>query len=1025
MVEDRDELMSHAWPELRRFCRERQVELVEVDLRWGISEEQSTRKETLRLCLDEIRACRPYFVGLLGERYGWTPGDDAFTADLCEEQPWLKDLKGKSVTELEILHGVLNNPEMAGRAFFYFRDGTYAQARGADFQSEDPDSAKKQTALKKLIKKTCAARGIPLREDYPDPRGLAEMVLEDLQAAIGAQFPVEGIPDALTREARDHEAFAESRRRTYIGRPEYFDALDRHVAGDGGPLLLRGDSGSGKSALLANWIDRWRTDHPGDFIFQHYIGGTPDSADHWRLMGRLAAEIKRSTGDPDELPRTHEDILKTFPLWLAKARLYAQRTGVRCIIVLDALNQLEDRDRARLLGWLPEHPFTGPLRLIASTLPGDVLKAAQQRGWAELRVEPLTSDERRRMIGEYLGRFSKRLDAPRVERLAAAPAAANPLYLKILLDELRVTGTHEGLDERLGEYLAAEDIPALLRLVLARYRRDYERDRAGLVGEALALIWAARRGLSESELLGLLKPADKKQLPPAIWNPLRAALEESLLDRGGILDFAHDFLRAAVEAAFVPDQDRQDALRIQLADFFEAEPITARTCDELPWLLREAGQRDRLRSCLLDIDRFLLIHERDDEELRRYWIWLKDERTMGQAYLDSFDSWSGAPGREDAGLGEASNSLGYFLCTAALYDAAEPLYRRALEIAEKSFGPEHPNVATVLNNLAGLLPDTNRFAEAELLLRRAMKIEEKIYGPDHPWVARKLVNLGALFQDTNRLEEAEPLFRRGLAILERSLGPDHPEVATVLNDLAELLRDTNRLQEAERFYRGALEAWERSLGPDHPNVASALNNLARLLQITNRFREAELFVLRALEIDEKSYGPDHPKVAICLCNLAGLFRETNRLKEAEPLMRRALEIDENSLGPDHRHVATILNNLAELLQATKRFNEAELLFRRALEIAGKNLGPDHPDVGMALNNLALLLHATNRSAEAEPLMRRQLEIFLKSTAATGFQHPNFRGAVNNYGNLLLMMGRSENQARAEINKVMAPYGMRL
>ena len=79
MVEDRNELMTHAWPELRRFCEARQVELVEVDLRWGIAEEQSTRKETLKLCLDEIRACRPFFIGLLGERYGW--GHDYDTRD--------------------------------------------------------------------------------------------------------------------------------------------------------------------------------------------------------------------------------------------------------------------------------------------------------------------------------------------------------------------------------------------------------------------------------------------------------------------------------------------------------------------------------------------------------------------------------------------------------------------------------------------------------------------------------------------------------------------------------------------------------------------------------------------------------------------------------------------------------------------------------------------------------------------------------------------------------------------------------
>lgn len=37
MIEECDELMTHTWPELRRLCQERQVELVEVDLRWGIA----------------------------------------------------------------------------------------------------------------------------------------------------------------------------------------------------------------------------------------------------------------------------------------------------------------------------------------------------------------------------------------------------------------------------------------------------------------------------------------------------------------------------------------------------------------------------------------------------------------------------------------------------------------------------------------------------------------------------------------------------------------------------------------------------------------------------------------------------------------------------------------------------------------------------------------------------------------------------------------------------------------------------
>ena len=50
--------------------------------------------------------------------------------------------------------------------------------------------------------------------------------------------------------------------------------------------------------------------------------------------------------------------------------------------------------------------------------------------------------------------------------------------------------------------------------------------------------------------------------------------------------------------------------------------------------------------------------------------------------------------------------------------------RRALAIDETSFGPDHPNVASDLNNLAQLLQATNRLAEAEPLMRRALAIDE-------------------------------------------------------------------------------------------------------------------------------------------------------------------------------------------------------------------------------------------------------------------------------------------------------------
>ncbi len=585
---------------------------------------------------------------------------------------------------------------------------------------------------------------------------------------------------------------------------------------------------------------------------------------------------------PRGFPPQTEDITKDFPLRLAKGRLKAERDGVRFIIVLDALNQLENQDRAWLLGWLPEDPFRGPLRLIVSTLPGETADAVMKRGWDSLRIEPLTADERRQMIAGYLARFGKKLDAPRLDRLVSTGAAANPLFLKILLDELRVTGTYEGLDERLDNYLSAPNIPALLQKVFTRYRRDYEHNRPGLVGDALGLIQAARRGLTEAELLNLLRPETLPQLPPAVWVPLRAALKESLIDRGGIRSFAHESLRTAVEATFVPDQHTQDGFRLQLADEFEAQPVSARTCDELPWLFRQTESLVRLRTCLLNIDRFRKIFELDEEELLRYWVWLGEERTMGTPYLDAFNAWERLPSSRIEEVSYTADELALFLKDAALYDAAEPLFRRALATREKTLGPDHPDTAGSLNSLALLFQSKGDYEGAEPLYRRALTIYEKTLGPDHPDTAGSLNNLALLLRSKGDYDGAESLYRRTLAIRERALGPDHPDTAGSLNNLALLLRSKGDYDGAESLYRRTLAIRERALGPDHPDTVANLNNLALLLGAKGDYHGAEPFFRRAIAGSiqiSRSMGQPHPDLKLFVNNYANCLSKMGRTRK--------------------------------------------------------------------------------------------------------------------------------------------------
>jgi tetratricopeptide (TPR) repeat protein len=221
------------------------------------------------------------------------------------------------------------------------------------------------------------------------------------------------------------------------------------------------------------------------------------------------------------------------------------------------------------------------------------------------------------------------------------------------------------------------------------------------------------------------------------------------------------------------------------------------------------------------------------------------------------------------------NELGLLLGEKALYVEAEPLMHRALAIGEKSLGPDHPDVATLLDNLAALLTAINPLEEAEPLMRRALAISEKSLAPGHPDVAIRLNNLAQLLADTNRRDEAEPLMHRALAISEKSLGPDHPNVAIRLNNLAQLLRHTNRLDEAEPLMRRALAIYERTFGPDHPDVATTLNNLALLLQVTNRLVEAEPIMRRAVaifvEFTRRTGRHHHPRLEVALANYAGLL----------------------------------------------------------------------------------------------------------------------------------------------------------
>jgi tetratricopeptide (TPR) repeat protein len=154
----------------------------------------------------------------------------------------------------------------------------------------------------------------------------------------------------------------------------------------------------------------------------------------------------------------------------------------------------------------------------------------------------------------------------------------------------------------------------------------------------------------------------------------------------------------------------------------------------------------------------------------------------------------------------------------------------------------------ILNQEVVELHRAGNYDRVVLVAQKALQVAEQNVGPDHPDVATTLNNLALLYDNQGDPAKAEPLYERSLAISQKALGPDHPDVAGSLNNLAELYRTQGNFARAEPLYERALEIWEKALGPDHSSVATVLENLAALYRATKRGNEAESLEQRAANI---------------------------------------------------------------------------------------------------------------------------------------------------------------------------------
>lgn len=709
MHAERDYLVKNVFPRLSAWCEERKLRLVDIDLRWGVSEADATEnKRVVQVCLDRIDDCRPFFLCFLGQRRGWVPGREDISESTYERFEKLRgnDYAGTaSVTEMEILHalvdplhnGKLTGPDGAVRelgadshSFFYLRDADYlrnlpAPLRGIYTNEGERDPAVADEALRRwreeiitgtqrpvhryrarwdaaahtpeiawpLAVPTSAPRGsagwqaafekwrdmwasagvevdgygaITKAEDIEkaaqhntlltagrlsgfatEDEPLSELILRQLQQAITERYGQRETPPEtpLQVEQDQQSRFLQVASQGFIRRAGDFDALAAYLAGpESRPLALTARAGMGKTSLLARFIEEYEP-APGETLHYRFIGASDGSVSVPLLLRSLLEELQEAGKLAEDIPADIGEMVNKLPTLLGQAGAKG-----KTILVLDGLNQLETGFEN--LAWISASLPAG-VKWIVSYKRGDEsaenYHAKQKGAMAQAEVLPFENDaDRSGLVEGYLSQYFKELDDSRMDTVIHSAGAANPLYLKTLLGELRVFGSHQNIDAYIEETFGDTPVTAF-KAVLARLEEDPAIEgppNDTLVPRLFGWLAHARYGLRDDEIGMLLRQdgvAETDAAQRAVQGILRQ-LRPYLARREGRSDFFFESFEIAAAERYTKEHPAAKPTaqwHAELAALFAALPQDdPHRLLELAWQYARASMGQELSALLLN-----------------------------------------------------------------------------------------------------------------------------------------------------------------------------------------------------------------------------------------------------------------------------------------------------------------------------------------------------------------------------------------------------------------------------------------
>ena len=622
MQKERDYLRDKVFPELMEKLRDRRHRLEPIDLRWGVEtvsldEEQSKELLVLKVCFGEIERSRPFLIALIGDRYGWIPPQERLAAAAAEAD-FKGDVTGKSITALEIEYGILEMPGQRRRSRFYFRQPLPYNKMPPDIAAiysdrhnpDGEDAHNRLEALKQRIREDPQLKGRvheysaewdPQSQSVTGLEAFGKMVLEQLWDDLDEEtqaFLHAPTPSWQEQERWVLEEFVQNRSRRFVGRRGITDEILRHALAPDAPeqpqgLCLTGEPGSGKSALFSHLYRLLQEEDV--LLLANASGISLRSAEVDAILQRWIEELAQFLGEASPLPDkpTADELQEQFTRLLGRAG-----SRNRVVLLLDALNQLEQTPRARQLTWLPRQ-WPANVRLIATSLPGPEAEALCSRDdVAHKKLPLLEPPEAREIIDAICGRYHRRIHAEVAGVLldkkneAGQPAGGNPLWLELAVEELNLLDADDfsraerkytgSSDERLHQLLldTARQLPAevegLYDWMLARNEEVNGLSWSRAFSVAVAL---GRGGWRESDLRVLLPEFSGEPWDDLRFAVLRRSFRAHLVQRGGLgqYDFFHQQMRLAISRRYLGDaglvRDSHNQIADYLASLIPSDPL--------------------------------------------------------------------------------------------------------------------------------------------------------------------------------------------------------------------------------------------------------------------------------------------------------------------------------------------------------------------------------------------------------------------------------------------------------------------